>query len=90
MRPFIPDLNTNNNKPPSVEEANEVYKKMQKQRALEREVRKAKNNLRIAETVGNAEEVQKYKKQVRTRQQAVKQFTEQSGLPRRYDKERLI
>ena len=90
MRPFIPELNTNNNNPPSIEEADKVYKQMQKQRSLEREVRKAKQNLRIAEQVGDQDSIDKWKKNIRVRQTKVKQYTEQTGLARRYDKERLI
>jgi len=88
--PFVKDVSTNNFKPPSIEEAKKYYAKQQKQRALEREVRKAKRELSLAETIGDPEGIKNAKELVRRRQNRVREFTKDNELPRRYDKERVI
>lgn len=88
--PFAKGISTNNFNPPDVTEANEYYKKQQKQRALEREVRKAKRDLQLAETIGDPLEVKKRKEAVRNRQTLVREYAQGNELPRRYDKERII
>ena len=90
MTLFVDGVSTNNNHPPDATEANEYYKKQQKQRALEREVRKAKRNLQIAEATGDERQIAHQKALVRARQQRVKNYVEENDLPRRYDKERVI
>ena len=90
LYPFVDGVSTNNENPPDVTEANKVYKEMQKQRSLERNVRKAKADLRIAEITGDEHEIARTKSLVRSRQMLVRQWTEKTGLPRRYDKERVI
>lgn len=88
--PFIEGVNTNNQPQFDIEEVDKQYKLTQKQRQLEVQVRKAKRSLKLAEEVGDSETIQKYKQLVRSRQANVREFVAEHGLPRRYDKERVI
>jgi hypothetical protein len=90
LYPFVEGLNTNNQLQYDAEEAYERGKVVQKQRQLEREVRKAKRSLSLAEEMGNEQAIQKYSKLVRDRQANVREFVAENELVRRYDKEKVI
>ena len=90
LYPFVDGLNTNNQKSYDAVEAYERGKVVQKQRQLEREVRKAKRSLSLAEEIGDPETIQRYSKLVRKRQANVREFVAENELVRRYDKERVI
>ena len=62
LYPFIKGLNTNNQKQYNSDEAFERGKVVQKQRRLEREVRKTKRSLILAEEIGDEETIQRYAK----------------------------
>ncbi|MFJ7950345.1 phage minor capsid protein [Lysinibacillus sp. NPDC096418] len=87
---FIDGLNTNNQIQYDEEEMREQYKLSQQQRYYERQVRKAKRSLNLAEEIGDEEAIQKYKKLVCNRQATVREFVNEHDLARRYDKERII
>lgn len=87
---FIEGLNTNNQIQYDENEMREQYKLSQEQRYYERQVRKAKRSLNLAEEIGDEEAIQKYKQLVRNRQTKVREFVAEHDLARRYDKERVI
>lgn len=90
LYPFVEGLNTNNQRQYDAEEAYERGKVVQKQRQLEREVRKAKRSLKLAQEIGDEEWVQRYSKLLRNRQANVREFVAENDLARRYDKEKII
>jgi hypothetical protein len=88
---FAPELSTNNNDgAPTVTEANDRYKLEQKQRYYESKVRQAKSNLELAQVIGDEVQINKQKQLIRTRQAVLRDFVEENGLIRRYDKEQVI
>lgn len=90
LYPFVEGLNTNNQIQYDDTKAFERGKVVQEQRYHERQIRKAKRSLKLAEEVGNPETMEKYKKLVRNRQANIREFIAENKLPRRYDKERVI
>src|SRR5690606_2394335 len=90
LYPFVEGLNENNQVQYDPDQAYERGKLVQQQRYLERQIRKAKRSLMLAEEIGNEETIQKYKKLVRNRQANIREFISEHNLPRRYDKERVL
>jgi hypothetical protein len=90
FHPWVEGLNTNNQ--PQYDEATMARNRelSQKQRYLERQVRKAKRSLMLAEEIGDEETIQRYKRLVRSRQATLREFVAEHNLIRRYDKERVI
>jgi len=88
--PYIEGLSENNQIQYDIREAQERYELSQKQRYYERQIRKAKRSLKLAEAAGDEELIQKYKQLVRARQAKIREFIAEHDLPRRYDKERVI
>lgn len=90
LYPYIEGVNENNEQQVDEEKAHAEYKLTQQQRYLERQVREAKRSLKLAEEIGDPTTIDKYKQQVKSRQAKVREFVDQNGLARRYDKERVI
>lgn len=90
LYPFIEGLNTNNQIQYDENKMREQYKLSQEQRYYERQVRKAKRSLSLAEEIGDEATIAKYKTLVRNRQAKVREFVAEYDLARRYDKERVI
>ena len=88
--PFVEGLNENNQPQYSESEMEHNRELRQKQRYYERQVRESKRSLKIAETIGDKDTILKYKKQLRNRQAASREFVAEYGLTRRYDRERVI
>lgn len=88
--PFVEGLMENNQRQYSSEEMEKNRELRQKQRYYERQVRKAKRSLMLAEEIGDEETIQKYKQLVKKRQAEVREFAKENNLTRRYDKERVI
>lgn len=88
--PFIEGLNTNNQIQYDLDEVDKGYKLTQQQRYYERQIRKAKRSLNLAEELGDQETIERYKKLVRNRQATVREFIAKHELPRFYEKERVI
>lgn len=88
--PWIEGLSVNNQ--PQYDEATMARNRelSQKQRYLERQVRRAKRSLMLAEEIGDEDTIQRYKLLVRARQARVREFVDEHDLIRRYDKERVI
>jgi len=83
-------MNENNQPQFDEDEAVKEYELRQKQRYYERQIRKAKRSLKLAEEIGDEETILKYKRLVRARQARIREFINEHDLPRRYDKERVI
>lgn len=90
LYPFVEGLNENNQIQYDPDKAYERGKLVQQQRYHERQIRKAKRSLMLAEEIGNPETIEKYKKLVRTRQAKIREFVAEHNLTRRYDKERIL
>ena len=90
LYPFDPEINVNNENPPPPEEAVERFEMTQKQRYYERQIRRAKESLQLAEVIGEEDVINKYKKQIRDRQAKLRDFIEKEDLPRRRDNEQII
>jgi len=88
--PFIEGINENNQPQYSEEEMDKNRRLRQKQRYHERQIRRAKQALKIAETTGDEVSIQRYKNLVRNRQAAMRKFINSSGRTRQYDRERVI
>lgn len=88
--PFVEGLNINNQIQYTEEEMTRNRELSQKQRYYERQVRKAKRSLMLAEEIGDEETIEKWKKIVRNRQATLREFVNENNLVRRYDKERVI
>lgn len=87
--PFVEGLMEKNQPQYSEKEALEGFKKQQKQRYYERQIRDAKRSLKIAEEVGDKEVIQHQKKLVRNRQARMREFINESGRTRQYDREQI-
>jgi Phage minor capsid protein 2. len=88
--PFIEGVNENNQKQYDIREAQKRYELSQKQRYYERQIRKAKRALKLAEEVGDEELIRKYKNLVSARQARIREFIAEHSLTRRYEKERVV
>lgn len=88
--PFVDGLNVNNQIQYTEKEMTRNRELSQKQRYYERQVRKAKRSLMLAEEIGDEETIQRYKELVRKRQAALREFVKENNLVRRYDKERVV
>ncbi|AMQ06740.1 phage minor capsid protein [Sporosarcina psychrophila] len=90
LYPFIEGANTNNQIQYDPQEAYKRGKVVQQQRGYERQIKRAKRSLNLAETVGDTDTIQKYKNLVRSRQADIREFISENKLPRRYDKEKVF
>lgn len=90
LYPFVEGVNENNQIQYDPEKAYERGKLVQQQRYHERQIRKAKRSLKLAEEIGDEETIRKYRTLVRSRQAKIREFISEHDLPRRYDKERVI
>lgn len=88
--PFIEGVNINNQPQYSEETMKRNRELRQRQRYYERQIRKAKRSLTLAEELGDKKAVERYKRLVRDRQTRIREFTREHGLKRFYDRERLI
>lgn len=88
--PFIEGVNENNQPQYSDSEMEHNRELRQKHRYYERQIRKAKQSLKIAETTGDEVSILRYKKLVRNRQASMRGFINASGRTREYNRERVI
>lgn len=90
LTPYIEGISENNEQQVPEEDAVAEFELTQKQRYLERQIRKAKESLRLAETTGDEDAIAKYKKQVRNRQATLRNFIKDNGLARQRAREQII
>ena len=90
MTPFVEGVNKNNLVHPPVKMTDEQFKLSQEQRYLERQVRKAKESLQLAEITGDETQINRYKQLIRNRQLKLREFVKENNTIRRYENERVI
>ena len=93
--PFIPGISTLVNKPltkAEIEENDEVYQESQRQRAIEREIRKAKTEVVALKKAGleDSDDFAKASAKIKRKQEKMKLFIAETGRTRRTDRERVI
>lgn len=90
MYPFIEGLSTQRYTPYDKEESEEVYKQSQRQRYLERQIRRAKKEKAMLEAMNAKEEdIQRAGRLIRKRQATIREFIKESGRTRRYNREQI-
>lgn len=85
--PFFPGLSTVRGEPEPEEENARQYAESQRQRALEREIRRAKLDVAIAKATGDEELKREARQKLRGKQATMRAFIEDTGRTRRYDRE---
>lgn len=85
--PFFPGLSTVRGEPEPEEENARQYAESQRQRALEREIRRAKLDVAIAKATGDEELEREARQKLRGKQATMRAFIEETGRTRRYDRE---
>ena len=83
-------ISENNQPQYSEEEMTKNRELRQKQRYLERQIRQAKRELKLAEIIGDEETIQAKKRLVRRRQARIREFINETGRTRQYERERVI
>lgn len=89
VTPFIPGISEQRFRSYPEEKNNQQYEESQKQRYLERRIRKAKRELNMMQAMGDEQGIQEAKQKVRDRQQAMRDFIDSSGRTRRYNREQI-
>ena len=87
--PFVEGVTENNQPQYSEEDMTHNRELRQRQRYLERQVRQAKRELKLAEIIGDEETIQAKKKLLRKRQARIRKFVAEHDLTRRYDREKI-
>lgn len=87
--PFVEGVMENNQPQYSEEEMTHNRELRQRQRYLERQIRQAKRELKLAEIIGDEETIQAKKKLLRKRQARIRKFVAEHDLTRRYDREKI-
>lgn len=85
--PFFPGLSTVRGEPEPEEENATQYAESQRQRALEREIRRAKLDVAIAKATGDEELEREATQKLRGKQATMRAFIDDTGRTRRYDRE---
>lgn len=87
--PYIPGVNTNNQRKYNDKTMEKQREERQKQRYFERQIRKAKQHLKVAEAIGDEDSILKYRQMVRRRQQNIRRFIDDTGRTRQYSREKV-
>ena len=88
--PFMPGVSTITSEVQPKGENDLAYKQSQKQRELERAVRKAKREKSMAENANDAEGAKTAAEKVKQGQKKLREFINESGRTRRYDREQVF
>lgn len=89
--PYIEGISTKTYEPYNKKESEEVYKESQKQRYLEREIRRAKKEKTMLEAMkANEEDLKELDKRIRQKQAKMREFIDQTGRTRRRQKEQIV
>lgn len=88
--PYIQGKSTKRYHPYDTAENDRVYKESQQQRHLERQIRKAKKEVRVMEVIGDKEGVKEAKMKVSQNQAAMREFINQTGRKRQPNRERIV
>lgn len=88
---YVEGISTKRYEPYNKKESEEVYKESQKQRYLEREIRRAKKEKAMLEAMkANEEELRELDKRIRQKQAKMREFIDQTGRTRRRQKEQIV
>lgn len=88
--PMIPGFSYPQDGPEQTPEENQKeYEESQVQRQYERQVREAKRELEIAKATGDEEAIKAARQKVAREQAKVRDYTQQTGRVRRYDREQI-
>ena len=85
--PFFPGMSKARGEPEPEAVNAEQYAQSQRQRALERKIRRAKLDVAIAKATGDDEAVRDANRTLRARQAEMRAFIDDTGRTRRYDRE---
>jgi hypothetical protein len=83
-------MSTQRNKPQDYAENDRVYKESQKQRSLERDIKKAKREVMLLEEIGDKEGVKLAKQKVAQRQANMRDFINSTGRKRQPNREKIV
>lgn len=84
--PYVEGVSTQTYFPYDKKENDELYKKKQEQRRLEREVRGAKREVSMLNAAGDKEGAELAKERVKSKTAAYDKYCEKTGLPRKADR----
>lgn len=87
--PYIAGITKQRYEPYDKAENDAVYKESQKQRYLERQIRKGKREVNMMEAMNDKEGLEQAKQKVLSRQASMREFIKDSGRTRRSDREQL-
>ena len=88
---YVEGISTKRYEPYNKKESEEVYKESQKQRYLEREIRRAKKEKTMLEAMkANEEDLKELDKRIRQKQAKMREFIDQTGRTRRRQKEQIV
>lgn len=91
MYPFVEGFNVKRYEPYDKKQSVENYKESQKQRTLERNIRKAKKEKTILESMAaDEEEINKANQKIRLRQAKMREFIGDTGRTRRRQREQIV
>lgn len=85
--PHFPGISIQRNMPYETEANDAVYKESQRQRAIERTIRKYKRSQNMLKAAGDPEGAEQMRLKVREWQANMREFTESTGRTRRYGRE---
>jgi len=88
--PFIEGITKQRFRPYPESRNDRIYKLQQQQRKLERNIRKAKRELRVMEALSDEQGIQEAKQRVWLRQAQMREFIAQTGLTRRRKREQIV
>ncbi|MCU5708107.1 phage minor capsid protein [Bacillus cereus] len=88
--PYIQGKSTKRYEPYDTDENSKAYKESQQQRSLERQIRKAKKEVKVMEALGDAEGVKEAKNKVSQRQSNMREFINQTKRKRQYNREQIV
>ena len=88
--PYIQGKSTKRYEPYDTDENSKANKESQQQRSLERQIRKAKKEVKVMEALGDAEGVKEAKNKVSQRQANMREFINQTKRKRQYNRESIV
>lgn len=87
--PYIEGVSNKTYNPYPTQENAEQYQTFQQQRSLERDIRKAKRKLNVAQKLGNEQQIAIAKQKVRDKHAQMRTFIEENNVTRRRNREQL-
>ena len=88
--PYIQGKSTKRYEPYNTAENDRAYKESQQQRYLERQIRKAKKEVRVMEAMGDKKGVKEVKMKVSQNQAAMREFINSTGRKRLPNREQIV